>query len=300
MKRVRISSNYDSSENLTKRLLYQFKTSESDTSHIEFVYDDTYDIIIFFNHVNINVKDDAIIYVFPHEPSWVGSHQSNFINYPNATVFGFKNTIYHPNDVCVESVAHTYYGGRGPWMDKEEDWNYGKVSTHSPKKTKNISSVITKLNADSYTPEGCTYKLRYDLNQYLIDNTDKIDFYSGWGLMESPLKKMAVEEYRFSIALENQFTKNWLSEKFYDSILYNTVPIYFGCTNIEEIYPEAGYFLFEDVTNHKQCLDFIHYVDENAEELYEKMLPEVLKIKQRYFDENNLLKKINNLCKNGI
>ena len=81
-----------------------------------------------------------------------------------------------------------------------------------------------------------------------------------------------------------------------DSILYNTIPIYFGATNLKELYPECGYFIFEDIKNHKQCLDLINYIEDNAEDIYEKMLPEVIKIKQKYFNKYNLLKKINNLC----
>ena len=300
MKRVRISANYDTSENLTKRLLYQFKTTDGDASNIQFVYDDSYDVIVFFNHINLPIKKGSKVYVFPHEPTWTGSHQLNYTNNDDVTVFGFDEKFYTPNTVCEKSIAHTFYGGRGPWVDKEEDWNYDHVSRVTPIKTKNISSVITKLNSDSYVDEGCSYKLRYDLNHYLIENSNDVDFFSGWDLMSSPLKKSAVEDYRFSIALENQFVDNWITEKFYDSILYNTIPIYFGCTNISDIYPEMGYFVFEDITNHKQCLELINHINENAETLYDEMLPELLKIKNRYFNEFNLLKKINNLCKDGI
>lgn len=300
MKKVRISANWDNSENLTKRLLFQFKTNEDDTSNIEFVYDDSYDVIVFFNHINLPIKKGAKVFVFPHEPSWVGTHQLNYNNTPDVTVFGFDKKLYTPSDVCIETPAHTYYGGRGPWMDKEEDWNYTTVINHNPVKTKNISSVVTKLYSDDTTLNGCSYKSRYELNSFLIENAPFIDFYAGWDLKNEPEKKHAVENYRFSIALENQYTKNWITEKFYDSIMYNTVPIYFGCSNIKELYPELGYFLFEDVTNHKQCLDLINHIENNGEEIYQKMLPEVLKIKQKYFNNYNLLKKINNLCKDGI
>jgi hypothetical protein len=300
MKKVKISANWDTSENVTKRLLYQFLTSPEDTSNIEFVYDESYDVIVFLNHINGSIKPNSKAYVFPHEPTWSGSHQLNYLNNTEVTVFGFDKKFYSPQEVCSELPAHTFYGGRGPWMDKEEDWNYGKLISHNPTKTKNISSVVTRLNSNDSNPEGCSYKYRYELNQYLSENAPFIDFYSGWGDIEEPQKKHAVESYRFSIAMENQFTKNWISEKFYDSILYNTVPIYFGCSNIKEIYPELGYFIFEDVTNHKQCLELINHIENNAEEIYQKMLPEVLKIKQKYFNNYNLLKKINNLCKDGI
>jgi hypothetical protein len=51
VKKIRISANWDTSENITERLLKQFKTPEIDLTKIQFVYDDSYDIIVFFNHV---------------------------------------------------------------------------------------------------------------------------------------------------------------------------------------------------------------------------------------------------------
>jgi hypothetical protein len=296
MKKIKISSNYDTSENLVKRLLYQFKTSDDDISNVEFVYDDSYDIIVFFNHINCEIKKGAKVYVFPHEPSWSGTHQTNYQNnVEDITVFGFNKEIYTPKEVCLESKAHTFYGGRGPWVDKEEDWNYEKLISHTPVKTKSISSVITRLNSDDINPEGNSYKYRYDLNNFLYEKAPFIDFYSGWGEITDPYKKSSVKDYRFSIAIENQITKNWITEKFFDSILYNTIPIYFGCTNIKELYPENGYFLFEDITNHEKCLNLINEIENNSKEIYEEMLPELLKIKQRYFEEHNIIKKINNL-----
>lgn len=294
--KLRLSSNWDSSERLTERLLRQFKTSEDDISNITFVYDNTYDVIVFFNHINIEIKKGAKVYVFPHEPSWAGSHQLSYPEGIDVTVFGFDKNLYTPQAVCSELPAHTFYGGRGNWVDKDDDWNYTKLISHNPAKTKNISSVITKLNSDDVTLGGCSYNSRYKLNSFLDNNAPYIDFYGGWNPDNKTEKKYAVESHKFSIALENQYTKNWISEKFYDSILYNTVPIYFGCKNIKELYPEDGYFLFEDVTNHKKCLDLIEYIEYNADEIYQKILPNVLKIKQKYFESYNLLKKINSLC----
>ena len=89
MKKIKISANYDSSENLTERLIKQFKTPDIDLSEIEFVYDDSYDIIVFFNYVNTTIKENSKSYVIPHEPSWAGSHQKTFND--GTIVLGFNN-----------------------------------------------------------------------------------------------------------------------------------------------------------------------------------------------------------------
>ena len=48
VKKIRLSASYDTSENLTKRLLEQFLTPDINLGDVEFVYDDSYDVIVFF------------------------------------------------------------------------------------------------------------------------------------------------------------------------------------------------------------------------------------------------------------
>jgi len=300
MVKIRVSGPWDSPENILNRLLQQFTTEDIDFSNVSFVTDDSYDIAVFFNYIDLEVPEGKKIFVFPHEPTWSGSHQQNFNPYSNITVLGFNPKFYSPQETCISTLAHTFYGGRGPWMDKLEDWNYAKVKENAPEKTKNISSIITNLQSSEYVTESCSYKPRYELTKYLIDKAPYVDFFGGWELKNSPLKKDTVEQYRFTLAMENQFTDNWITEKFYDSILYNSVPIYYGCTNIAEYYPEKGYILIEDPFDHERTLKQIKDIQENAEDIYRELLPGVLTIKKRYFKEYNLLKKIIKIATNGI
>lgn len=286
MKKIKISANWDTSEKLTERLLKQFKTPEIDLSGIEFVYDDSYDIIVFFNYVDGKINDGAKSYVFPHEPIWSGTHQKNFNG--DTIVFGFNSEIYNGN--CVESLAHTFYGGRGPWVDSLDFWCYEYLKNVSFPKSKNISSSITRLNSDN--GPGCLYPQRYEISK-IIDNLSFVDFYGGDNC--SPRRKDSLIDYRFNIAVENGYSDNWITEKFYDSILTDTVPIYFGCKNIKEIYPEDGYILIEDINDFKSIENLLLHINQNAEKIYNQKIIGVRKIKERYFKEYNLLNKIINL-----
>jgi len=302
MKRVRIKAAWTDDDSILKRLIAQFKTSDADTSNIEFVKDDTYDLIVFNNYINHNVSESAKSCIFFHEPTWAGSHQRNFQDIRNITIYGYDKNLYTPRESVVETPAHTFYGGRGDWVDSLDVWCYENISKAVWNKTKNISSVITSLNKNDGDgkPRECTYNTRYDIARSLIQNCSFIDFYGGWtgggNLKTDPTKIATVKDYKFCISLENEFTKNWITEKFYDCILTNTVPIYYGCQNIKDIWPEDGYIILKDISDTHSIVKQIEYIHKNAEELYNQLLPGLLKIKSRYFEEFNPLKKINNLC----
>ena len=127
MKRIRISSNWDDSKNLTERLKSQFLEKESDLQNVEFVYDNSYDIIVFFNHVTHDIRNGSKSFIFPHEPSWSGTHQKNIPE--NTIIFGFNCEDYNRN--CVESQSYTFYGGRGPWVDTLDFWSYKNLSNYN-------------------------------------------------------------------------------------------------------------------------------------------------------------------------
>jgi hypothetical protein len=287
MKKIRISAGWDTSENLTERLIKQFKTEETDLSNINFVYDDSYDIIVYFNYINLPIKKNSKAFVFPHEPTFSGSHQKNFNE--NVTLFGFEKNIY--NIDCVETLAHTFYGGRGPWIDPLDFWSYDNLNNSKFNKTKNISSSITSLN--KLEGNNCIYPQRYDIAKMINNDLHFIDVYGGW--KNSPKRHDSLIEYKFNISIENEYQKNWISEKFYDCILTETIPIYFGCKNIKEVYPENGYVVIEDINDLKKIKDLLYYINENSETIYQEKICGLREIKKKYFEKNNLLKKIINL-----
>ena len=291
--KIKICAGWDSSENVTKRLLDQFKTDNNHDN--EFVYDDSYDLIVFNNYVTEEPKQNSKAYIFFHEPTWSGNHQKTFSQYRNITIFGYDKNNYDSPENVIETPACLFYGGAGQWREGNDFWNYNNLKEYPFNKDKNISSIVSTLGNDerSYS-EGCIYKKRIKAITSIIEKCNFIDVY-GWGDKHLPLKKDGLIRYKFSICIENSSEKNYISEKFYDCILTNTIPIYFGCKNIRNFLPEAGYFLIENIDDTKTLIDQLNYININSEKLYEQMLPELLKIKKKYFNDLNLLTRINNL-----
>jgi len=293
MTKLRISCPWDTSENITHRLLTQFKTPEINLEEIKFVYDDTYDVCVCFTGICVPVLEDRKYYCFPHEPFWNGSHQKVYPD--NCTVFGFCEEGYTGHNIVTP--AHTFYGGRGPWVDKLEDWNYEYLhSTSFLDKNKGISSCITDINHN-----WGLYPSRYNL----LSNITDLSFVEFFGVGKhpceyknnSPLKVDSVKNFKFTLCVENDYKDNWVTERFFDAILYDCIPIYYGCKNLKEIFPEEGYILLDNIEDVSYVKDTLKHIEKNIDKIYNEKIEQARKIKNRYFKDHNLLEKIYRLCK---
>jgi len=71
----------------------------------------------------------------------------------------------------------------------------------------------------------------------------KLDFF-GRGFKEIEKKEYALNDYMFSVAIENNgfgmASENYFTEKLIDCFATGTIPIYFGCSNIETFFNPDG------------------------------------------------------------
>lgn len=65
----------------------------------------------------------------------------------------------------------------------------------------------------------------------------------------SKTKYDGLVNYQYSICIENSNQPNYFSEKFTDAILCWTIPIYCGCPNINEYFPEHSYYTIDINSN---------------------------------------------------
>jgi hypothetical protein len=81
-------------------------------------------------------------------------------------------------------------------------------------------------------------------------------------------KQICFKESMFHIGVENVNYKNWYTEKIADSFATKTIPIYWGCSNLEELgYDERGIIRFNNTS------ELVNIVNSLTPDLYNKMLP---------------------------
>jgi len=67
-------------------------------------------------------------------------------------------------------------------------------------------------------------------------------------------KEEGLSDYMFTIVIENFNEKNYFTEKLVDPLILGTIPIYWGCPNIDKFFDSDGIITFNDVDELKEIV----------------------------------------------
>lgn len=165
--------------------------------------------------------------------------------------------------------------------------NYEDIQKSQPQKTKLIS-VITSNKAFT---QGHLDRLKF-VEKLQKHYGDQIDVF-GRGYNEFADKWDVLSPYKYHIAIENSSSKHYWTEKLSDCYLSNTYPLYYGCTNIKEYFPENALTVL-DIHNFDQAVKCIDKVIE--EDTFNKRQAELLQCKQLVMNGYNMFNYIIDIC----
>ena len=154
-------------------------------------------------------------------------------------------------------------------------------------KTKNISVISSNKNITT------GHRLRLKFIDALRDNFgNEIDVF-GRGINEFCDKWDVISPYKYHIVLENSYCQNGISEKLYDCYLGQAFPIYYGCPNVAEFFPDKSYLQI-DIHNIDSSLQKIFNAVNNN--YYEYSLPYIQEAKKLVLSQYNLFGYIKKYC----
>lgn len=160
-------------------------------------------------------------------------------------------------------------------------------NTSVVEKTKLIS-VIT--SAKAYT-QG--HQDRIDFVEKLkMHYGDKLDVF-GRGFKDFDDKWDVLAPYKYHIALENSSSKYYWTEKLADCYLAETFPIYYGCTNVGDYFPQGSYASV-DIYNFEKAVELIDSLIANEE--YEKQKSNLCESKKLVLEDYNMFNVIASIC----
>ncbi len=118
------------------------------------------------------------------------------------------------------------------------------------------------------------HQLRHEIADWAIAQNISVDII-GHAYRPFDKKKDGLAPYRFSIVIENSVQPNYFTEKLIDAVLCETVPIYWGCPNIDRFLDTRGMIICKDKDDIRRA------VLAASEKLYQKKLPHLLAVKER-------------------
>ncbi len=150
-------------------------------------------------------------------------------------------------------------------------WHEWKKNTKILYLKTEIMSIIVSLREDYpghiYRKELVKKILESDMNIHIygngskqfIDNKNRI---KGSFLENEPPYK----NYKFTIAIENTLSNDYISEKYTNPIMFNTLPIYYGAKNIEKYFGKDWGFRLTG--NLEEDFTLIKYIYQNNDKFY--------------------------------
>ena len=298
MIKIKLECWWTNSDNLQRRFVNQF-VPNCDLEKFSFVTENPDYTIIFggTNWEKISTPKNKTFY-FSQEPLWSPNETKTDISDFCSNIFVADKLIYPNKNEYVEGLFPMFYGGRGDeHTDVEYCWDL-RLKNYECDKKKNVSVIVRKDYYSHYNhlenPDifNINYKQRTDLGVELSKNIN-IDIYgtywenNGKNLLgETWNKRVSLNDYRFSLACENTIQKNYISEKFWDVILTDGVPIYLGCKNIHDYIPTDS-FIYLNNMNMSEMVELIDDISKHGKELYEKYKHHIKFLKNEFFENPN-------------
>ncbi len=199
------------------------------------------DYVIVFNKIPENTIVNC-----PQENIWLIMQEPplKFLNWFQKAYKHFHR-VYTPDiNLQGNNIVHSH--GMLPWyINKDYDF---LINCPVPDKSKLLSWVTSNL----------TFTLGHKQRMIFLEKIQNVIEFDLWGKGFNPIddKWDGVAPYRYSLAIENYSGLYYWTEKIADCFLSYTMPIYYGCTNISDYFPQESY-IWIDINKPEEAREII-------------------------------------------
>ena len=102
----------------------------------------------------------------------------------------------------------------------------------------------------------------------------KVDIYGECGIscnvknenryLSKQCRERLSREYMFFLSFENSFCEDYVTEKLFDSLLFDSVPIVYGLGNYEKWLPKSAYINALDFQSPRHLTEYLLYLSKNT------------------------------------
>jgi hypothetical protein len=294
MIKVKLECWWTNSHSINTRMIKQFVTND-DLNQYSFVTENP-DFTIVFGKTNwdtIETPKEKTFYI-SQEPLWSPNQPKDGIHDYCSKILISDKLEYPDREEYIETLLPMFYAGRGE-NDYREEWDWSsKLKDKDYSKNKSVSIIVRKDTYSHYNhlQNPNTNKINYEERTNLgieLSKDNRIDVYGTYWVSNGENikgevwnKHVGLDDYKFSVACENTIQKNYISEKFWDAVLTNTIPIYLGCSNINELIPDNCYISLNNMTM-DEMVNKVKSIVDNESNLYEQYSDNIKKLKEDFF-----------------
>lgn len=250
----------------------RFELKFKDLSHINFSFFFEYKATqeeLAQNEINVFAFEEPNEYFGNHD--WIIQNQDNF-----SLILGWDEKVLRK---CSNSQLLIY--GES-WLDDGTD----KITRQRQKKFEVSHLRGAKINSYGHW-------IRHSIFNRQDEITIPKKFHATiepFNTIENNIKgkEFILGDSMFSVVIENTSHNNYFTEKLTDCMLMKTIPIYWGCSNIECYYNVTGMFRFE---NDDQAINIINSLTPSD---YQRLLPIVEINYKKAFEYKNYITRIKN------
>jgi len=152
----------------------------------------------------------------------------------------YKNIFTHSQDLInLDNTFYKFAPANGTWIDKIE--------------IRKKSKLVSMISSTKYITDG--HKKRLELANKFKNSIDLF----GRGFQEIEKKEQGLEDYMFSIVVENGIYESYFTEKILDCFAVGTIPVYLGTPDIKKFFNIDGIIMLDDLFDIKNLTEDLYY-----------------------------------------
>jgi len=226
-------------------------TQDKQPQYIEYVENGTGTANLFIDRAIYGVKDiknGLLNYGWLMESHAITTDLEDYFLKDNSKINDFRYVFTHNKKLLESNEKFKFLHPSGFWVNNFENLH----------KTKLISMVTSNKRHTKLAKKRYNFAKKY---------RNKIDVF-GSGFHNISHKEIGLNNYFFSVVVENDLTPDYFSEKLLDCFATKTIPIYLGCRNISQYFDEKGIIMFEDFDIKKLSRSLYYSLEPHVKENY--------------------------------
>jgi hypothetical protein len=175
--------------------------------------------------------------------------------------------IVNPSYPVEKSQIADFYNTRVKYENKRNNVLFAWMATNCWARNHRKNYVQELMNYTTvHSYGGCLHNI--DIPDEILEKYGAKKGDSYWHASMDDIKRETISPYKFVLAFENSDCESYVTEKVYDALLADAIPIYMGASDIDNFVPPNSIIKVTDFNSTSLLVDYVKTVAEN-QTLYE-------------------------------